>query len=635
MLDHSPDWRAPLDFLDHNGYGGTDPEGYARPAKQQRSRTRAGEPAKVRKKLLPRDLRKSKVSQAVSLIIQRQKRRMLAQKRRRGRNRNTQDTGQKIDNPASLGDLALAAELMEMVSSTVTQLQRDVQLSQLTLALHHDHSCLTVPSDPAQLSLLVRGLSQAKHHHEEAIRGLQRYLEKKEQQLLDMQEEMEEHQEEAEAKFMDLTSQLQQQHQVNELLRKQLQETREKLQASTDTVLFLSTNMQQQKKPPPSRLTAALTARVLSRAPRKWLRFFTGFSSYARFQAFLSFLQSGDGAMLAKSCPSQAEVEEEEGDCGEGEEVGQRNGGEELNGEEEEGLTNNGVVHQEKDSNLPAQQAKHTFCPDYEEGEEEEQEATARSVRQRLLAELRGSKQPPSGHRMLGPEDQLLLTLTRLRLGLLLQDLAFRFNVAEATASRIWGHWLGLMQRRLQQVPVRCSQHYISQFQPQHSLCLGPGRELAVLECSDLLFDAPMCRTAVRPKRPQHRSERRQPYRYLWPKRGCALASPEGHLGFCSSDRLQEWEDWAARPERPPPAALPKLPAYLVGDETGVVPAAPVEGTPYLEVLSVRSLTDKVLTFRYLRTIQTQAQGSAVQMDRAWEVCCYLTCLLHRPMGLR
>lgn len=156
---------------------------------------------------------------------------------------------------------------------------------------------------------------------------------------------------------------------------------------------------------------------------------------------------------------------------------------------------------------------------------------------------------------------------------------------------------------------------------------LGPGRELAVLECADLLFDGPTGRTS------RSKKTLSQPYRYLRPQRGCALASPEGHLGFCSSERLQELEDWAASPEGPTPADRPELPAFLVGDETGKVPVPP-EGTPCLEVLSVRSLTDKMQHFRYLRSIQSLAQGSQAQMDRAWEVCCYLACILYLQNGV-
>ncbi|MGH0169089.1 UNVERIFIED_CONTAM: hypothetical protein FKN15_055958 [Acipenser sinensis] len=166
-------------------------------------------------------------------------------------------------------------------------------------------------------------------------------------------------------------------------------------------------------------------------------------------------------------------------------------------------------------------------------------------------------------------------------------------------------------------IPVRCSLRYIDSFRPKHSVLLGQGSPLTVLECADLLFDVP-ARERQRGPAPSP-SPSPQPYRALSPRRACVLASPSGYLGFASALRLDEWEAGLT-----PGLALPP---YLFPSE------APAPGAPCREVLSVRSLTDKVLTFRFLRGVHPLS--SAAHIDRAWEVCCYLACLLHEPMGLR
>ncbi|XP_048374028.1 uncharacterized protein LOC125445174 isoform X1 [Sphaerodactylus townsendi] len=70
-------------------------------------------------------------------------------------------------------------------------------------------------------------------------------------------------------------------------------------------------------------------------------------------------------------------------------------------------------------------------------------------------------------HSALTPDNQVFLVLVRLRLGLLLQDLAFRFHISESTASRYWLGWTECMERKLKQIPVACSQRYVEAFKPQ------------------------------------------------------------------------------------------------------------------------------------------------------------------------
>lgn len=120
------------------------------------------------------------------------------------------------------------------------------------------------------------------------------------------------------------------------------------------------------------------------------------------------------------------------------------------------------------------------------------------------------------------------------------------------------------------QIAVRGSQCYFSTFHPKHFLYLGSGCEL---EFTDLLFDTlrrdrkilvdskhsgRSCKiskshksrkaTAVAVSKPLSLSwPSCSPYRYLWPQRGCVLASPVGHLGFCSANWLQGREDVSGR----------------------------------------------------------------------------------------
>ncbi|XP_075771305.1 uncharacterized protein LOC142823787 isoform X1 [Pelodiscus sinensis] len=199
---------------------------------------------------------------------------------------------------------------------------------------------------------------------------------------------------------------------------------------------------------------------------------------------------------------------------------------------------------------------------------------------------------PPSA---LSPEDQLFLVLVWLRLGLLLQDLAFRFHVSEATASRYWLSWTQLLETRLAQVPVQCSPCYVERFEPRRAARVG-GVRLVVLDCAQLFF-------AGRGRR-------------HYALQGCALAAPNGFLAFCCSAALQAGEG----------AAEPVLPPFL---RDGPVALSTQQGAARQQVLS---LADKALRFRFLRRVQPPAMEG--QVGRAWVICCYLACLLHEPMGL-
>ena len=66
--------------------------------------------------------------------------------------------------------------------------------------------------------------------------------------------------------------------------------------------------------------------------------------------------------------------------------------------------------------------------------------------------EVPGDKRGPCRH--LFPEDEFLLVLCRLRVGLLEEDLAQRFQVSQSTVSRIFTTWINFLYRRFQELDI-------------------------------------------------------------------------------------------------------------------------------------------------------------------------------------
>ena len=69
--------------------------------------------------------------------------------------------------------------------------------------------------------------------------------------------------------------------------------------------------------------------------------------------------------------------------------------------------------------------------------------------------------------RSLPPLEEFFLTMVRLRLGLLEQDIAYRFGISQSTVSRIFATWINFIYHQFKGIPLWPPREYIRTHMPQ------------------------------------------------------------------------------------------------------------------------------------------------------------------------
>ena len=108
--------------------------------------------------------------------------------------------------------------------------------------------------------------------------------------------------------------------------------------------------------------------------------------------------------------------------------------------------------------------------------------------------ECKNSVVPPLGKR--GPERKLsleqeyLLVLMRLRLGLLIKDLAFHFQVSSTRVSQIWITWIKLMSKELRYLIIWPSKGQVFATLPDAFKKLYP-KVRVIIDCTEVYLETP------------------------------------------------------------------------------------------------------------------------------------------------
>lgn len=93
--------------------------------------------------------------------------------------------------------------------------------------------------------------------------------------------------------------------------------------------------------------------------------------------------------------------------------------------------------------------------------------------------------------RKLTPKNEFLLTLMRLRLGLLNEDLADRFGISPATCSETFKTWVRLLSMTIGQFVKWLPQEVVKENMPKIFKKAGHGNTRVIIDCSEIFIERP------------------------------------------------------------------------------------------------------------------------------------------------
>ncbi|CAM5173640.1 unnamed protein product [Eretmochelys imbricata] len=208
----------------------------------------------------------------------------------------------KVEAPSGIGDLVLAAELMEVTGASPCNAQHRGGTQPAT---QHDHGAYGIPQEPAALGRMVRELQEMVHRQSQLLQSSQ-------EALAASQERCQELQERSESECWVLASELGQRIAALEAenrnlrcerdqLESRTRGLREELERSRSSMLHVGQKLKEQgSRAGPGRAWPGLAS---VRDDSKWLRFYTGFGSAQRLAAFLAFLTEGEPRRGAEPGP--------------------------------------------------------------------------------------------------------------------------------------------------------------------------------------------------------------------------------------------------------------------------------------------------------------------------------------------
>ena len=128
--------------------------------------------------------------------------------------------------------------------------------------------------------------------------------------------------------------------------------------------------------------------------------------------------------------------------------------------------------------------------------------------------------------RVLPPMEEFFMTMVRLRLGLLEQDIAFRFQVSQSTVSRITCTWINFLYLKLKEIPLWPSKELIQMNMPREFKEKYPSTRV-IIDATEIYIE--------QPKLPELQQMTFSNYKNNNTYKALVGISPDGAVTFVSS----------------------------------------------------------------------------------------------------
>lgn len=242
-------------------------------------------------------------------------------------------------------------------------------------------------------------------------------------------------------------------------------------------------------------------------------------------------------------------------------------------------------------------------------------------------------------------DDQLLLVLSRLRVGLLEEDLAFRLGIDVSTVSRTWVWWMNFLASNLQQIPCWPSRALVNESMPESFQALYPSTRV-ILDCTEIFIETP---SELRVQSSTYSS-----YKSHNTAKGLIGISPNGFVSFVSDLAPGRMSDKALTKR----SGLYKMldrgdsvmadRGFLIEEDLAEVGAALnippfLNGNPQLSLqeedetrkiaklrIHVERVIAEVKRFRILKYVFPNSMNRT--LNHTWKVCAYLCNFVNDPL---